>query len=67
MVVCGACGVMVPQGRVWLHGLEALRPHQYDVRVPVHEKLNALRAVFDLFRTAGYSFVTLREAAEAFS
>jgi hypothetical protein len=44
-------------------GLEALRPHQLDVRVPKERKLDALQAVFDLLRGAGYAFVTLREAA----
>ena len=45
-------------------GLEPLRPHQPDVRVAAATKLAALHAVFDLFRKAGYAFVTLREAAE---
>jgi peptidoglycan/xylan/chitin deacetylase (PgdA/CDA1 family) len=48
-------------------GLEALRPHQPDVRVPRARKLEALRAVHELLRGAGYSFVTLREAAKAFA
>jgi peptidoglycan/xylan/chitin deacetylase (PgdA/CDA1 family) len=48
-------------------GLEALRPHQPDVRVPTKRKLDALAAVVEVLRSAGYSFVTLREAAVAFS
>ncbi len=48
-------------------GLEALRPHQPDVRVAVARKLEALRTVYRVLRKAGYTFVTMREAAEAFS
>ena len=44
-------------------GLEELRPFQPDVRVPVAKKLDALHAVFDTLRRAGYAFVTMREAA----
>jgi peptidoglycan/xylan/chitin deacetylase (PgdA/CDA1 family) len=44
-------------------GLEALRPYQRDVRVPVARKLDALRAALGVFRAAGYEFVTLRTAA----
>jgi peptidoglycan-N-acetylglucosamine deacetylase len=44
-------------------GLEALRPHQQDVRVPWARKLAALHAVVDVLRGAGYSFVTMGEAA----
>jgi peptidoglycan/xylan/chitin deacetylase (PgdA/CDA1 family) len=47
-------------------GLEALRPHQKDVRVPTARKLDALRAAVGELRDAGYRFVTLREAAGAF-
>jgi hypothetical protein len=46
-------------------GLEALRAHQHDVRVPKERKIASLRAAFDVFRRAGYSFTTLREAARA--
>jgi peptidoglycan/xylan/chitin deacetylase (PgdA/CDA1 family) len=46
-------------------GLDALRPHQPDVRVPRERKLEALRAALRELRGAGYSFVTLREAAQA--
>jgi len=48
-------------------GLDALVPYQHDVRVPVARKLASLHAAFDTLRNAGYSFVTLREAAEKFS
>lgn len=46
-------------------GLEALAPHQVDVRVPLARKLDALGAVVDTLKRAGYAFVTLREAARA--
>ncbi len=44
--------------------LEALRPHQPDVRVAVADKLAALAAVVETLRAAGYAFVRLDEAAE---
>ncbi|HEY3818949.1 MAG TPA: polysaccharide deacetylase family protein [Polyangiaceae bacterium] len=44
-------------------GLEALRPHQPDVRVPTARKLDALRAAVGELRGAGYEFTTLAEAA----
>jgi peptidoglycan/xylan/chitin deacetylase (PgdA/CDA1 family) len=47
-------------------GLEALRPHQPDVRIPRGRKLASLHAAVEVLRKAGYSFVTLREAAKAF-
>ena len=47
-------------------GLEALRPHQPDVRVPVARKLEALTAVVETLRGAGYAFVRTDEAARAF-
>ena len=47
-------------------GLEALRPHQPDVRVSYTRKLEALRAVVSVLRDAGYTFTTMREAAAAF-
>jgi peptidoglycan/xylan/chitin deacetylase (PgdA/CDA1 family) len=47
-------------------GLEALRPYQKDVRVPVARKLEALRAAVGELREAGYRFVTLAEAAASF-
>lgn len=46
-------------------GLEALRPHQTDVRVAHARKLEALLAATSELRRAGYTFVTMREAAEA--
>jgi peptidoglycan-N-acetylglucosamine deacetylase len=45
-------------------GLEALRPHQMDVRVPLARKLAALSAVVEVLKSAGYSFVRLGEGAE---
>jgi peptidoglycan/xylan/chitin deacetylase (PgdA/CDA1 family) len=48
-------------------GLQALRPHQVDVRVPAVRKIEALAAVVRTLAGAGYSFVRLREAAEAFA
>ncbi len=47
-------------------GLEALRPHQPDVRVPLARKLDALSAVVGMLKAAGYSFVRLDEAAQRF-
>ena len=47
-------------------GLEALRPHQPDVRVSYTRKLESLRAVVSVLRDAGYTFTTMREAAAAF-
>jgi peptidoglycan/xylan/chitin deacetylase (PgdA/CDA1 family) len=44
-------------------GLEDLRPHQIDVRVPRESKLAALRAMIDELRNLGHEFVTLRDAA----
>ena len=44
-------------------GLDALVPHQPDVRVTKERKRETLHAVVDLLRNKGYSFVTLREAA----
>lgn len=48
-------------------GLEALLPHQPDVRLPVARKLESLHAVIDTLKRAGYTFVTLRDAAAQFS
>ena len=47
-------------------GLEALRPHQPDVRVATAVKLDALAAVVETLRAADYTFVTCAEAAAAF-
>ncbi len=44
-------------------GLESLRLHQPDVRVPRDRKLTSLRAAIEELRTAGHRFVTLRDAA----
>jgi peptidoglycan/xylan/chitin deacetylase (PgdA/CDA1 family) len=44
-------------------GLEALRPHQPDVRVAHTRKLDAILSAIEELRRAGYSFVTMREAA----
>ncbi|HTB79195.1 MAG TPA: polysaccharide deacetylase family protein [Polyangiaceae bacterium] len=44
-------------------GLETLRPHQPDVRVPRARKVDALRAALEELRAAGHAFVTLSEAA----
>lgn len=46
-------------------GLEALRPHQPDVRVPLSRKLEALRGAIEELRRGGYRFVTSAEAAAA--
>lgn len=46
-------------------GLEPLRPHQTDVRVPASRKLASLRAALGTLRSTGYEFVTLRDAARA--
>lgn len=47
-------------------GLEALRPHQPDVRVDAKTKIDAVLAVTEELRRAGYTFVTMREAAAVF-
>jgi hypothetical protein len=46
-------------------GLEPLRPHQLDVRVPAPKKLDAIGAALGVLRDAGYAFVRLAEAADA--
>jgi len=48
-------------------GLEALRPHQPDVRISRARKLETFHVVVEVLRGAGYSFVTLSEAARAFA
>ncbi len=45
-------------------GLELLRPHQPDVRVPVAAKLAALSAIVDELKGQGRSFVRLDEATD---
>lgn len=47
-------------------GLEALRPHQVDVRVAAQKKIDAILAACEVLREAGYTFVTMREAAAVF-
>jgi peptidoglycan/xylan/chitin deacetylase (PgdA/CDA1 family) len=47
-------------------GLEALRPHQPDVRVARERKIEALHAAVEVLKGEGYAFVTMREAARAF-
>ena len=47
-------------------GLEALRPHQPDVKVAHARKTEAILAATEVLRKAGYTFVTMREAAAAF-
>lgn len=48
-------------------GLHALRPHQPDVRVPQSKKVEAILTAASVLRDAGYTFVTMQEAAAAFS
>jgi hypothetical protein len=45
-------------------GLEALRPHQPDVRIPRERKVAALRSAIDELRNAGHTFVTLCDAVD---
>jgi peptidoglycan/xylan/chitin deacetylase (PgdA/CDA1 family) len=47
-------------------GLEALRAHQIDVRIPRQRKVASLRAVVDELREKGHTFVTMGEAARHF-
>jgi hypothetical protein len=47
-------------------GLEDLRPHQPDVRVPHARKVESILAACDELKKAGYTFVTMREAAATF-
>lgn len=48
-------------------GLEGLSVHQRDLRVSLERKLETLHAVVAVLKRAGYTFVTLREAAKALS
>jgi peptidoglycan/xylan/chitin deacetylase (PgdA/CDA1 family) len=48
-------------------GLEALRPHQVDVRVAAQKKIDAILAACEVLREARYTFVTMREAAAVFA
>lgn len=47
-------------------GLQALAPHQPDLRVSAEGKERALRAAIHRLRAAGYRFVRLADAADAF-
>ncbi len=47
-------------------GLEALRPHQPDVKISLARKTAAILAAVEELRRAGYTFVTMHEAAAAF-
>jgi hypothetical protein len=44
-------------------GLQALRPHQRDVRVPWAQKVESLAAVLAELKAADYAFMTMTEAA----
>jgi hypothetical protein len=46
-------------------GLEELRPHQLDVRLVNGRKIEAILAVIEELKRAGYTFVTMRDAAAA--
>jgi hypothetical protein len=45
-------------------GLQAIVPHQIDLRVRLERKLASLEAAVLVLKRAGYTFVTLEEAAE---
>jgi peptidoglycan-N-acetylglucosamine deacetylase len=46
-------------------GLEALRPYQPDVRIPLARKLESLRAAIGTLRRRGYTPVTMQEVAKS--
>lgn len=48
-------------------GLQALAPHQPDVRISVTHKVQALTAAVATLRRHGFAFTTLRNVASAFS
>jgi peptidoglycan-N-acetylglucosamine deacetylase len=48
-------------------GLEALRAHESNVHVPWAKKVQALHAVVEVLRAAGYAFVTMAETSEKFA
>ena len=48
-------------------GLEALAANQHDVRVAHERKLASILAAVDVLRDAGYTFVTMEEAAAQLS
>ena len=47
-------------------GLADLHDHQPDVRIPHQRKIDAILAACDELKRAGYTFVTMAEAAAAF-
>lgn len=47
-------------------GLEPLRPHQPDVRTARSRKIEALLSAIEVLKHAGYTFVSMREAAARF-
>jgi peptidoglycan-N-acetylglucosamine deacetylase len=48
-------------------GLQALAPHQPDLRKTRAEKTDTLHAVIDTLHDQGYQFVTLAQAAHVFA
>ncbi len=48
-------------------GLDFLLPHRPDLRRPLAARRQALSAAIDILRQAGYTFVTLQQAARALS
>jgi hypothetical protein len=46
-------------------GLEALVPHQPELRIPLAKRMAALEAALDVLEQAGHAFVVLEEAARA--
>ena len=46
-------------------GLEALLPHQPELRVPLSRRIAALGAAVEALARAGHAFVVLEEAARA--
>ena len=44
-------------------GLSELARYQKDLRLPLSRKLASLSAAIEVFKTAGYRFVTLADAA----
>jgi hypothetical protein len=48
-------------------GLEPLRAHQPELRIPVGARMNALEAAIDVLRAEGFAFVRLDEAVRRFA
>jgi hypothetical protein len=46
-------------------GLEALVPHQPELRIPLARRIEALAAALDVLQAAGHAFVGMEEAARA--